>query len=696
MHLNLARKWRSKYFDEVVGQQLAVRLVKNSLYRNLIFPVYLLSGTRGCGKTSVARIFAAALNCAALEQFQKTPQDQQIPCLACQSCKAMQAMNHPDFIEIDAASHTGVDNVRAIIDAASFVPVLGKKKIYLIDEAHMLSKAAFNAFLKILEEPPTSVVFMLATTDPHKIIDTVISRCFHLFFEPIKVPEVVGHLSSICTQEQLEFEKDALTLIAQETEGSMRDALNLIERIRIAYPAITLTAVTELLGRIDDDRLCDLLGVVLEGGPQEVLAALDRLGLEAYNPQVVWKRFVELIRSALWLKNGIAPDEEVLAQKLKSITANCSIERLIQLFEICYDYELLFAKTAAPGRMLEMMLLKMTQKSSHAEASGKLLSAPALPKVAPKIESRIAPVPRVMQPQSLEKQELVPEVQAENLKSEDLVHGKSQSVTRPDKQNSQNETTAQASMSEERRVSIGRIPTRASEQVSAEGVTANAPCVDIRWTNCLAQIEKLNDPLIVSVFKQGVFSAYNEQSNSLEIVFSQDLLFFKEWLENSKKLWKPLLERFFGEGTVLMPLFTGAPKERPNGRGATVSAGSAMQSPEPASTVQTNGAIGRSQNTPQGKSAYASPYPSRNGTGNRSSKVEPERVVTVTDPEKWQNATALLSVFEGTLTVSQEQITPAQPVQASPVTAQQSFEETSFDQQLLDQQLLENFDGDNV
>ncbi len=130
----------------IVGQQLVVRLVKNSLYRNLIFPVYLLSGTGGCGKTSIGRIFAAALNCQAIEQFQKNPQNQQIPCLMCASCQAMQAAKHPDFIEIDAASHTGVDNVRAIIDASAFVPVLGSKKIYLIDEAHMLSKAALTPF----------------------------------------------------------------------------------------------------------------------------------------------------------------------------------------------------------------------------------------------------------------------------------------------------------------------------------------------------------------------------------------------------------------------------------------------------------------------------------------------------------------------------------------------------------------------
>ncbi len=180
--LNLARKWRSKNFNEIVGQDLPVRMLKNSLYREQFFPVYLFSGQRGCGKTTTARVFAMALNCALLKSFQQEPQTIILPCLQCESCIVALSGKHPDFIEIDAASHTGVDNVRQIVEAASYLPVLGSKKIYLIDEAHMLSKAAFNALLKILEEPPRSTLFILATTDLHKIIDTVQSRCFQLFF----------------------------------------------------------------------------------------------------------------------------------------------------------------------------------------------------------------------------------------------------------------------------------------------------------------------------------------------------------------------------------------------------------------------------------------------------------------------------------------------------------------------------------
>src|SRR5579871_3248756 len=172
-NLNLARKWRSKDFDHIIGQDVAVKMLKNSLYLGQLFPVYLFSGQRGCGKTSTARIFAMAVNCTSLSAFQKNPKTTAIPCLVCDSCVAMATGKHPDFIEIDAASHTGVDTIRTIIDASQLLPLMGSKKIYLIDEAHMLSKSSCNALLKILEEPPCSVLFMLATTDPQKIIETV-------------------------------------------------------------------------------------------------------------------------------------------------------------------------------------------------------------------------------------------------------------------------------------------------------------------------------------------------------------------------------------------------------------------------------------------------------------------------------------------------------------------------------------------
>ncbi len=555
MHLNLARKWRSQHFDEIVGQQLVVRLVKNSLYRNLIFPVYLLSGTRGCGKTSIGRIFAAALNCQALEQFQKNPQNQQIPCLVCASCRAMQVSKHPDFIEIDAASHTGVDNVRAIIDASAFVPVLGSKKIYLIDEAHMLSKAAFNAFLKILEEPPLSVVFLLATTDPHKILETVTSRCFQLFFEPIESCEVVEHLARICLAEAIPFEKEALILIAQETEGSMRDALNLVERVRIAYPSITQTSVIELLGKIDDERLCELLRVVLYGSGADVLGTIHQMNLKNYAPTLVWKSFVELIRLSLWVKNGVDPQEGTSTHVLREITKNCSLDQLLRLFELCYEYELAFAKTATPECMLEMMLLKMAQNEQ-----------PKNPRAA---------------------------------------------------RESRDETRRTSPIQESAPDLINKAEQRAVAAVDQESKAVSA------WDSCLQEIEKLHDPLVVSIFKQGVPHACDAQNKRLEVTFSQDLLFFKEWLVNTQKVWQPIINRFFSPGVELVPHFTGPAKERV---------------PKAVEPVKLPGR----------------PVPQNTPLPSKKERIAAQKVVTITDTEKWQKAHALLRVFPGTLSVSQE------------------------------------------
>ena len=201
-NLNLARKWRPKNFSEVIGQDISIRMLKNGLYLKKYFPLYIFSGQRGCGKTSTARIFASAFNCKKLSNFQANPK-QAVPCSKCDSCLSMLNREHPDFIEIDAASNTGVDNVRNILESASFVSIGGGAKIYLIDEAHMLSRAAFNAFLKILEEPPEKVFFILATTELQKIPETVRSRAFQVFFNAISSDTLKNYLSNICDKESI-------------------------------------------------------------------------------------------------------------------------------------------------------------------------------------------------------------------------------------------------------------------------------------------------------------------------------------------------------------------------------------------------------------------------------------------------------------------------------------------------------------
>jgi DNA polymerase-3 subunit gamma/tau len=369
--LNLARKWRSSHFDQIVGQDLSVRMLKNSLYLGHIFPVYLFSGQRGCGKTSTARIFAAALNCEQLAHFRKQPKDTVIPCLTCSSCLAMQKGIHPDFIEIDAASHTGVDNVRSIIDASSLMPLMGEKKIYLIDEAHMLSKAAFNAFLKILEEPPMSVVFILATTDVEKILETVRSRCFQLFFKPIKNEQLITHLQTVCLAESINHDRPGLELIVKESQGSARDALNLLEQVRFAYSAVTLISVSQVLGHVDDRALLKLLQATFFDDTRGVMNALSEISYESSSLDFIWNRLIELARSILWCKYGVTkPSTTAYEVEINALAKRCSYKDLQSFILTLHKEYATFVKTAAQQAFFEMICLSICRRSDRDERGG--------------------------------------------------------------------------------------------------------------------------------------------------------------------------------------------------------------------------------------------------------------------------------------------------------------------------------------
>lgn len=377
MNLNLARKWRSKTFDQIIGQELSVRMLKNSLYLDRYFPVYLFNGQRGCGKTTTARVFAAAVNCFALSAFQKDPKNNGIPCLVCESCLAIAQARHPDFIEIDAASHTGVDNVRNIIEAASLMPILGKKKIYLIDEAHMLSKAACNAFLKILEEPPASVFFILATTDLQKIPDTVTSRCFQLLFTAINVPVMLKHLEVVCKQESIGYEQEGLIAIIKQSKGSARDALNLLEQVRFSAEKITYEAVQNIVGCFDDQELEKLLFILLKGTAQELIGWLDKVDITRYPAHILWETLLEKIHfyARRYYTNRTTQKGEY------------SLDALSSLLETFYSYELLFIKTGSQHRLLETLFLNVCRNRTHQKNI-----SPA----APVIQVPVVPVPQTI------------------------------------------------------------------------------------------------------------------------------------------------------------------------------------------------------------------------------------------------------------------------------------------------------------
>ena len=248
----LARKWRPKTFADLVGQEHVVKALRNALEKGRLHHAYLLTGTRGVGKTTIARILAKSLNC-------EHPKEGE-PCGQCQSCRDIDTGRFVDLLEIDAASNTGIDNIREVLENAQYAPTAGKYKVYIIDEVHMLSKSAFNAMLKTLEEPPEHVKFILATTDPHKVPVTVLSRCLQFVLRNMTAQQVADHLAHVLDSEQIPYETPALALLGRAAAGSMRDALSLLDQaIAMGSGKVVEQDVRQMIGAVDKRYLYELL-----------------------------------------------------------------------------------------------------------------------------------------------------------------------------------------------------------------------------------------------------------------------------------------------------------------------------------------------------------------------------------------------------------------------------------------------------
>ena len=248
----LARKWRPKTFADLVGQEHVVKALRNALEKGRLHHAYLLTGTRGVGKTTIARILAKSLNCEHSEEGE--------PCGQCQSCRDIDTGRFVDLLEIDAASNTGIDNIREVLENAQYAPTAGKYKVYIIDEVHMLSKSAFNAMLKTLEEPPEHVKFILATTDPHKVPVTVLSRCLQFVLRNMTAQQVADHLAHVLDSEQIPYAPPALALLGRAAAGSMRDALSLLDQaIAMGSGKVAEQDVRQMIGAVDKRYLYELL-----------------------------------------------------------------------------------------------------------------------------------------------------------------------------------------------------------------------------------------------------------------------------------------------------------------------------------------------------------------------------------------------------------------------------------------------------
>lgn len=297
MNQVLYRKWRPQTWDDVVGQQPVVRTLRNAVASGRIAHAYLFSGLRGTGKTSLARILAKAANCAAEDPAAR-------PCNQCTRCKAVNEGSYLDLIEIDAASNTSVEDVRDLRERVPFAPSDGRYKVYIIDEVHMLSTAAFNALLKTLEEPPAHAIFILATTEAHKIPATVVSRCQRHEFRRLSVEEIVSQLAEMVKAEGMEAEPEALEAVARQATGSMRDAISLLDQLGSMGESITLRRTLEMLGSTGDETVQELVVCIARGDAGEGLQIIQRATDSGADPRQFARQTVDYLRGVMMAASG--------------------------------------------------------------------------------------------------------------------------------------------------------------------------------------------------------------------------------------------------------------------------------------------------------------------------------------------------------------------------------------------------------
>ncbi len=319
----LARKYRPQKFSEVIGQEHVTRTLKNAIEQGRIAHGYIFSGHRGIGKTTVARILAMALNCRSAEK--PVPE----PCGVCDSCTEIRGGNSVDVIEIDAATNRGIDEIRELREAARYRPARDRFKIYILDEAHQITDAAFNALLKTLEEPPGHVVFMLATTQPEDIPQTIRSRCQHFSFRAVKFEQIVGQLRDLCAREGIQADDDALALLAEAGDGSMRDALSILDQaIASSEGGLSAESVRQLVGIAPSGVLEEIMQAVARSASDEILQTVDRLLSEGQNPVHFARQLVRFLRNATVAK--VAGADSALLQI--SSDERARVARVAELF----------------------------------------------------------------------------------------------------------------------------------------------------------------------------------------------------------------------------------------------------------------------------------------------------------------------------------------------------------------------------
>lgn len=353
----LYRKYRPSNFDEVVGQTHIIQTLKNAIVQNRIAHAYLFCGPRGTGKTSIAKIFAKTLNCT---------NNEDAPCGICENCKMAANGSHPDIIEIDAASNNGVDEVRNLIDKVKYAPMQGKYKIYIIDEVHMMTSGAFNALLKTIEEPPAHVIFIFATTEPNKVLPTIISRCQRFDFNKVSIQDIKHRLSIVCKNEGIDITEDGLTLIAQLADGGMRDALSILDQC-VAYCSshIDVNDIRKIYGVVTSEDIGKLFYAVYKKDVDTFVNAIQKFSDMGMDIKRLTADFIHMLKDSLILdyseNSTLVSDmnKNMIQKYFKTAPVNFRIKCMDELMDTYNKYT--YASNALD--YLEASLLKISSYS---------------------------------------------------------------------------------------------------------------------------------------------------------------------------------------------------------------------------------------------------------------------------------------------------------------------------------------------
>ena len=362
----LHHKYRPTSFDELVGQDPIKSTLKQALISDRIAPAYIFSGPRGTGKTSSARIFAKSLNCL------KSEKATTVPCGQCELCKGISSGNALDVIEIDAASNTGVENIRELIERSRFAPAKARWKVYVIDECHMLSTAAFNALLKTLEEPPRQVVFILATTDPQRVLPTILSRCMRFDFRRIALHDLKSHLISIAKKEKIQINEEAISLIAKHSQGGLRDAESLLDQASLLPPPITQLNIINLIGAIPEEELIRLAKSLITKDPNSILNVCNSLINKGKEPIAILQGIASILRDLVVTKVTDKPTNlcnisQENSENLNDLATSIHLDQILNLQAKLKGSESNIRNSNQPNLWLEIHLLGMLSDQDSKE-----------------------------------------------------------------------------------------------------------------------------------------------------------------------------------------------------------------------------------------------------------------------------------------------------------------------------------------